>query len=84
MTVGYSACEDCMALKEAVLVLYDNTDCKLIFREYRKANHQDFSLLWEHWHFEHKIDQPFLECLWLCVRQSHPAWIFQQCLSSIF
>lgn len=34
MTVGYSACEDCMALKEAVLVLYDNTDCKVTFLEY--------------------------------------------------
>lgn len=56
MTVGYSAHEDCMALKEAVLVLYVNTDCKLTFIEYSKSNHQDFSLLWEHWHFEHKTD----------------------------
>lgn len=39
MTVGYSGCEDRMALKEAVLVLYDNTDCKLTFIEYSKANH---------------------------------------------
>lgn len=49
MTVGYSACEDCMALKEAVLVLYLNTDCKLTFIEYSKSNHQhNFSLLWKH------------------------------------
>lgn len=44
MTVGYSACEDCMALKETVLVLYINTDCKLTFIGYSKLNHQDLSL----------------------------------------
>lgn len=48
MTVGYSACEDCMALKEAVLVLYVSTDCKLTFIGYSNLNHQEFSLLWEH------------------------------------
>lgn len=84
LTVGYSAWEDCLALKEAVLVpsfvcypgLYANT--------YRKSNHQGSSLSWEHSQFDLKIDQPFLEYLWLYVRPSIPAWIFQQCLKTMF